>query len=68
MEYQEYPKALYRRGEYQAVHDEQEEATQRKDGWSDWHTDHARSNAPVDDSTDDKPAAPTKRTYNKKVT
>lgn len=39
-EFQEYPKALYRNGEHAAVADEATEKELRKDGWTDWHSDH----------------------------
>lgn len=67
MEYQEFPKALYRQGVYQAVSDKGEEADLRAAGWADWHTDYERMNAPAEDAAEDKPA-PTKRAYNKKAT
>jgi hypothetical protein len=39
MEYQEYPKALYRNGDYLAVQDADEEAAAREDGYAGWHED-----------------------------
>lgn len=47
MEYQEYPKALYRNGDYLAVPGADEEAAAREDGYAGWHedqlaTEHAR--------------------------
>lgn len=38
--FHEYPKALYRRGEYAAVANSEEEALMRKEGWKDWLEDH----------------------------
>lgn len=40
--FQEYPKALYRKGAYTAVADAAEEAQMRAAGWADWLTDAAR--------------------------
>lgn len=42
MTFQEYPKALYRNGEYTAVVDANEEAEMRKDGWTDWYSDQQK--------------------------
>jgi hypothetical protein len=39
-EYQEYPKALYRKGDYMSVDNAKEEKAAAKEGWTDWHTDH----------------------------
>ncbi len=39
--YQEFPKALYRKGEYMAVQSAEEEAAMSADGWADWHSDQA---------------------------
>jgi len=47
--HQEYPKALYKRGEYMAVANFDEEESARADGWDDWAADHARLNAPADE-------------------
>ena len=41
MKYHEYPKALYREGEYSDVADHEAEAAARADGWTDWHSDQA---------------------------
>ena len=38
-EYQHYPLALYRRGEYMAVANEAQEAQMRAQGWTDYLTD-----------------------------
>lgn len=40
----EFPKAVYRDGVYLAVADEAEEAAARDDGFTDWHSDHAKLN------------------------
>lgn len=50
MAFQEFPKALYRDGEYAAVDDATEEEAHRADGWTDWAEDHARMNAAASDS------------------
>lgn len=42
MEFQEYPKALYRNGEYTAVPGFDEEQAMRAEGWADWHSDQAQ--------------------------
>lgn len=52
---QEYPKALYRDGAYTEVRDEAEEAAQREDGFTDWHTDHAKQNGATGEP-DEEPA------------
>ncbi len=39
MEYQEYPKALYRNGDYLAVQGADDEAAAREDGYAGWHED-----------------------------
>lgn len=41
-EYQHYPLAMYRNGEYIAVANEAEEQAMKSQGWSDWYTDKAR--------------------------
>lgn len=63
MEFQEYPKALYRKGEYIAVADAAEEEAQRTEGFTDWLADHtamqapaAPADAPADDATLDRDA------------
>ena len=48
--YQEFPKALYRQGDYMAVKNAEEESVMAADGWADWNSDQARMN--------DKPGAP----------
>lgn len=45
MTYHEFPKALYKHGEYMAVSDAEQEAQARVDGWDDWASDHARSSS-----------------------
>lgn len=52
MEFQEYPKALYRNGDYIAVADAAEEKAQRADGYDDWLPDHERSQAGVTSAAD----------------
>lgn len=44
MQFQEFPKALYRDGNYLAVADAIAEAAARSDGYDDWADDHARLN------------------------
>jgi hypothetical protein len=44
MAFQEYPKALYKQGEYMAVQDSKQEESARNEGWDDWATDHASMN------------------------
>ena len=39
MEFIEYPKALYRQGEYSEVGDRVAEEDARANGWSDWQAD-----------------------------
>lgn len=39
--FQEYPKALYRKGEYACVHDGAEEIERRAEGFDGWHADQA---------------------------
>ncbi len=46
MEFQEYPKALYKAGAQHIVEDDEQEDAARDDGWLDWHDDHARLNEP----------------------
>lgn len=53
MDYQEYPKALYRDSAYLAVVDQDEEQSARADGYTDWHTDHARNSDASDAAADD---------------
>lgn len=58
---QEYPKALYRDGEYTEVRDEAEEAAQREEGFTDWHTDHAKlTGAAESGEAGGEPAEPTR--------
>lgn len=38
----EYPKAVYKSGEYRAVQDRAEEDAANAEGWTDWHSDQAR--------------------------
>lgn len=44
----EFPKALYRNGECLNVDGAEQEAVARVDGYTDWHTDFDRLNAPPD--------------------
>lgn len=53
--HQEYPKALYKRGEYMAVSGFDEEELARADGWDDWAADNARLNTPVEEVESDEP-------------
>lgn len=46
--HQEYPKALYKQGEYMAVQDFEQEESARNEGWDDWVADHARMNGETD--------------------
>lgn len=57
---QEYPKALYKGGEYIAVADRGDEASRRKDGFLDWREDYDRMNgleAVEEDVVEDEPEA-----------
>lgn len=58
MQFQEFPKALYRDGNYLAVADAIAEAAARSDGYDDWADDHARvtGTAPADAAPKRKPA------------
>lgn len=40
MQFQEYPKALYRQGQIKTVHDERDEHAARADGFDDWAADN----------------------------
>jgi len=59
MEFQEYPKALYRDGEFVVVEDEAQETKQAEDGYTDWISDQARMQGAE--------SAPAKRTRAKKT-
>lgn len=50
MEYIEYPKALYRNGEFKVVPGVEEEEAARADGYSDWAQDQAKGE---DDASED---------------
>lgn len=58
MQFQEFPKALYRKGDYLAVADAVAEAAARSDGYDDWADDHARLTGaePAADAPKRKPA------------
>lgn len=75
MQFEEYPKALYRAGQMLAVSDAIGEAQARRDGYDDWADDHARANgepAQAAEKADDvapapEPAVPAKRKYTRKT-
>jgi hypothetical protein len=48
MDFIEYPKALYRDGEYAQVDGAEQEVAARADGYDDWAADQERMNAPAD--------------------
>lgn len=52
----EYPKALYKGGEYISVASETEELERREDGFLDWRDDFKRLTAGECDEADDAPA------------
>lgn len=47
--FHEFPKAMYRHGEYMAVNDAGEEAEAVKKGWTDYYTDRERQAEEVND-------------------
>lgn len=53
MAFQEYPKALYRQGEYKAVDDKDAEELAREEGYDDWVPDFERMQSP--EVIEDKP-------------
>lgn len=50
MEFQEYPKALYKGGQIHIVDNTEQEDAAREAGHLDWHDDQARLNQPDTDS------------------
>lgn len=51
MEFNEYPKALYKAGAYAEVQDAAEEDAKRADGFTDWQADQDAM-APADEASD----------------
>lgn len=50
--FHEFPKAMYRNGEYRAVENAEEEAESAAQGWTDYYTDRERMAAPKQEQTE----------------
>lgn len=50
--FQEFPKAMYRNGEYRAVQSAEEEARFAAQDWTDYHSDRERMAAPQQQQSD----------------
>lgn len=55
MAFKEYPKALYKRGEYKEVASFEAEESARDDGFDDWAHDYERMQEPADAEQAEKP-------------
>ncbi len=66
MEFQEYPKSLYRNREELVVQDRNEDEAAAKEGWTDWNTDYNNS-VEVDEPVAEGEVK-TKRKYTRRAT